>query len=635
MTDASDRAGRQEVRLPMDDGVELAATLWLPDPALGPQPCLLEALPYRKDDITSTYASEYEQLCDDHGYAVCRLDLRGTGSSAGDAIDEYPAREQADLLIVIEWLAAQQWCSGSVGMWGTSYSGFNSLQAAAERPPALKAICAIYATDDRFTDDVHYRGGALKLVDLVDYCAYMTPMNALPPVPAVWGDGWREEWRRRVETCEPWLLTWMTERVDGPYWRHGSLRPRYDRIECPVMLVVGWADGYRNNSFRTLEALRSAGVPHRMVAGPWAHAGPESAMPGPRIDLLPEMVAWWDRWLRGTANGVDEELSSVFVRSSTVPAPDLEDHEGFWVREEWPCPRVVTRVLDLAERPPYPVRADVGTTAWIDCAGHLPWGQSGDQRLDDAASITWEWDAGSTVLLGQPVARLRLTSDQPRASVSFKLCDVFADGTSALVTRGSLVLDDLEPGQVRDVVVELDACAYAFDAGQTMRLSFAGSDWPNTIAPPGPVTLTVHGGELELPTWSGPSPHGAPVFTPGAATSAEEPDSVTWRIEHDVLRRETAAVIDHGSTFASPYDGESTERYRGRVSVDNQTFAQHAEADVTYALQWPGVLAVTRSVLDVQVGPDSYQVSITLEAREGDVDGTLIGERRWDVRLPR
>ncbi len=312
----------------MDDGVELAASLWLPDPSLGPQPCVLEALPYRKDDVTSSYAPEYERLCDEYGYAVCRLDLRGTGSSSGDAVDEYPAREQADLLIVIAWLAAQEWCSGSVGMYGTSYSGFNSIQAAAERPPALKAICAIYATDDRFTDDVHYRGGALKLVDLVDYCAYMTPMNALPPVPAVWGDGWREEWRRRVQTCEPWVLTWLAERVDGPYWRHGSLRPDYDRIECPVMLVVGWADGYRNNSFRTLEALGRSGVPHRMVAGPWAHAGTESAMPGPRIDLVPEMVAWWDRWLRGEDNGVDEDLSSIFVRTSTVPAPDLERPRG-------------------------------------------------------------------------------------------------------------------------------------------------------------------------------------------------------------------------------------------------------------------------------------------------------------------
>ena len=161
---------------------------------------------------------------DEFSFAVCRVDVRGTGSSQGDATDEYPEAEQSDLAEVIAWLAEQEWCNGSVGMFGTSYSGFNSLQMAVERPPALKAICAIYATDDRWTDDVHWRGGALRLVDLVDYDHYMTPMVMLPPVPAVWGDGWRDEWLRRIETSEPWVLTWLRENRHGPYWDHGSVR---------------------------------------------------------------------------------------------------------------------------------------------------------------------------------------------------------------------------------------------------------------------------------------------------------------------------------------------------------------------------------------------------------------------------
>ena len=191
-------------------------------------------------------------------------------------------------------------------MYGTSYSGFNSLQMACERPRSLKAIIAIYATDDRFTDDVHYRGGILKVLDLVDYCHYMTPMNALPPVPAVWGDGWREEWKRRVETSEPWALTWLREQPTGLTGGTGRVRPDYERIACPTMIIAGWADGYRNNSYRLMERLRGPGVPHRLLAGPWAHAATESAIPGPRIDSMPEMVAWWDRWLRGIENGVDD-----------------------------------------------------------------------------------------------------------------------------------------------------------------------------------------------------------------------------------------------------------------------------------------------------------------------------------------
>ena len=113
----------------------------------------------------------------------------------------------------------------------------------------------IYASDDRYTDDVHYMGGALKAIDLIDYELYMVAGNALPPVPAVVGAGWREQWERRVDEAEPWLLRWLEEQVDGPYWRHGSVRPDYGRITCPTMIVAGWADGYTNIVFRGFEAL--------------------------------------------------------------------------------------------------------------------------------------------------------------------------------------------------------------------------------------------------------------------------------------------------------------------------------------------------------------------------------------------
>jgi predicted acyl esterase len=257
----------RHVWIPMADGVRLAVSLFLPDTG-DPCPVLLEALPYRKDDVTAGHRTEYERLASEHGYAVARVDLRGTGSSEGVATDEYPPQEQADLCRVIGWLAAQPWSTGAVGMYGTSYSGFNSLQVAAERPPALKAIVAIHASDDRYTDDVHYVGGALRLLDLVDYPLYMVALNALPPVPALAGRGWRQRWRERVEGLEPWLLRWLQEQVDGPYWRHGSLRPGYERIACPTMIVAGWADGYHNATFRVLERLR---VPARLLLGPWSH----------------------------------------------------------------------------------------------------------------------------------------------------------------------------------------------------------------------------------------------------------------------------------------------------------------------------------------------------------------------------
>lgn len=641
---------RREVRITMDDGIQLAATLYLPHSESGPQPCILEALPYRKDDLTSSYDVDYVRLRDDYRYAVCRLDLRGTGSSGGDATDEYPPQEQKDLHVVIDWLAAQDWCDGNVGMYGTSYSAFNSLQMACERPPQLKAIIAIYGTDDRYTDDVHYRGGILKVLDLVDYCHYMTPMNALPPVPALWGGGWREEWVRRVETTEPWALTWLREPLDGPYWRHGSVRPDYERIACPTMVIAGWADGYRNNSFRLMERLRAQGVPHRLLAGPWAHAATGSAVPGPRIDSVPEMVAWWDRWLRGIDNGVDDGLAedrpsvTGYVRSSTRPSPVLDTHAGFWVREEWPSPRVVSSTRALDARAAYVVRPNVGMDAWIDCAGHLPWGQSGDQRFDDAASLTWEWDAEAVALMGHPKVRLRVSADQPTAFVSVKLCDVFPDGTSALVSRGTLNLgcrggfesvDPLVPGKVYDVAVPLDACAYAFEPGQRLRVSVAGADWPNTAAPPCPVALTIHGGELVLPVWSGPSPYAGPVLAAGG-DAGEDATGVTWRVERDLLTQTASCVVDHGSTYDVPYDGTATEHYAGRVTVDETTFEQTTEASTTFTLRWPGIEVWATATMDVTISAESLAVAIELVAAEVTDTGSVeIARRRWRETLPR
>src|ERR1700712_3776459 len=120
----ADPVGRV-VSIVASDGVSLAATLYLPAGG-GPFATLMEALPYRKDDITSSYADSYLRFVTEGGFAVLRLDLRGTGSSGGILDDEYTDIERGDLRTAMEWVAEQPWSTGRVGMFGTSYSGFNS-----------------------------------------------------------------------------------------------------------------------------------------------------------------------------------------------------------------------------------------------------------------------------------------------------------------------------------------------------------------------------------------------------------------------------------------------------------------------------------------------------------------------------
>jgi putative CocE/NonD family hydrolase len=208
-----------DVRIPASDGVELSANLWLPvavDDATDERfPAILEMIPYRKDDWRAASDRGRGEWLAARGYAFCRLDVRGTGSSGGVAEDEYTARETLDGCDTVGWLAAQPWSNGNVGMWGISYGGFTAIQVAKLRPPALKAIVPMMATDDRYTDDVHYLGGCVTVSELSQYAVSMVGMNALPPWPAYRGARWIEEWRERLERTPVWLFEWLRRRRTG------------------------------------------------------------------------------------------------------------------------------------------------------------------------------------------------------------------------------------------------------------------------------------------------------------------------------------------------------------------------------------------------------------------------------------
>ncbi|HXG27130.1 MAG TPA: CocE/NonD family hydrolase, partial [Candidatus Binatia bacterium] len=119
---------RTNVLVRARDGVDLSVNLLLPLGAAAPLPAILNTDPYRKDDWSAGWDLSLAAYFAERGYAYARLDVRGTGSSGGVALDEYTEDETRDGHDVVEWLAAQPWCSGSVGMWGLSYGGFTSIQ---------------------------------------------------------------------------------------------------------------------------------------------------------------------------------------------------------------------------------------------------------------------------------------------------------------------------------------------------------------------------------------------------------------------------------------------------------------------------------------------------------------------------
>jgi uncharacterized protein len=270
----------------------------------------------------------------------------------------------------------------------------------------------------------------------------------------------------------------------------------------------------------------------------------------------------------------------------------------------------------------------------------MPWGLSGDQRLDDERSLTWEVEPPPAAVVGRPVFRARLWATEPQATLSVKLCDVFPDGTSALVTRGTVDLayrdgvhgspSPLVPGREVEVELVLDACAYEWTPGNTLRVSVAGADWPNTVAPPAPVTMTLRTASVTLPFLEGEHPE--PTFPPGEETATVSTQGVGWSLHHDVLERVTSATTRIDSRYATPYDGTAHEQYLGEVSVDTRTFAQKVWANAVHELTWPGIEVTVRSTMTLRITPTSYDVKIWTQAV---LDSEAISERTWEESVPR
>ena len=326
----------ENVWIPLPDGGRLAAKIWLPEGSEAePVPAILEYIPYRKNDWTWRRDSTMHPYFAGQGYACVRVDLRGAGESDGVLLDEYLEQELDDGAEAVAWIAAQPWCTGAVGMFGISWGGFNGLQIAARRPPALKTVITLCSTDDRYADDVHYMGGCLLGVDMLPWASLMYVWNGTPPDPEIVGDGWREMWLNRLAETPPYVEAWLTHQRRDAYWQHGSVCEDFSAIECPVYAIGGWVDGYSNAIPRLLEGLPGTS---KGLIGPWGHGFPHDALPGPQIGFLQECLRWWDRWLKGEENGIEHEPAlCVWMQDAAQPDAQPEERPGRWVTEpSWP-----------------------------------------------------------------------------------------------------------------------------------------------------------------------------------------------------------------------------------------------------------------------------------------------------------
>jgi predicted acyl esterase len=640
----------------MPDGARLAARIWLPeDAADDPVPAILEYIPYRKGDATAARDATRHPWFAGHGYAAVRVDMRGSGDSDGVLRDEYLPQEQVDGVEVLRWLAAQPWCTGACGIIGKSWGGFNGLQIAGRAPEELRAVISVCSTDDRYADDVHYLGGCVLGTDMLSWASTMLAFNARPPDPEVVGERWRELWLERLDGSPPFAEEWLRHQTRGSYWKQGSVCEDFAAIRCPVYMVGGWADPYRNAILRFLAGYAG---PRKGLIGPWSHNYPDEGVPGPAIGFLQECLRWWDQHLKGRDTGImDEPMLRVWMQEAVAPAAFHAERPGRWAAEEaWPSARIESRRLALAGPAPREIRGL--QVCGLDAAAWIPWGNAGDyppdQRPEDGRSLAFDLDplAEAVEILGFPEVELELEADRPRALVAVRLCDVAPGGGSLLVTRGMLNLahraghehpEPLVPGERFRATVRLAAIAHAFPAGHRIRVALSPTYWPWAWPSPEPVTLTVHDAELLLPVRPARAedcalatfdePEQSPPLELEGRWGSRRPGRRST-VDLGTGAAETTVALDLSGSRRIVASGLEYAESGGDAFtiLEGDPLSARARSEWTIAIGRGPWQTRVETASELTAGPDTFTLVNELRAFEGDGE---VFHRAWHAEIPR
>ncbi len=652
-----------EVRITMSDGIQLAADIYWPAGADKNDrfPILLEYLPYRKDESRARSYSLYSYFLE-HGYLVVRVDMRGTGNSEGMVIPyEYSDIELDDGEEVIDWLSQQGWSTGSVGMFGISWGGFNSIQMAMRNPPALKAFVALMATEYLYQEDVHYMDG---IMHTDSWMMGNDLYNALPGAPDFKMD---EEWLRNRFNVKPSVYKYMRQQRDGEFWDRASARGKYDLIKVPGYHIGGWYDGYRNSLPRMLENVQA---PVKAMIGPWDHDFPHNAALQPQVEWRAEAVRWFDQWMKDIDTGILEEPDFVvYIRDYHPPDDSLERIPGFWRWEEgWPINRIETQTWyaqanhklssisgvndeHTLENIPSIGLEGGGPTMWW---GSIP----SDQRPMDKNSLVYDSEVlvEPIEILGRPLAKLHVSANAKRANWVVRISDIAPDGQITQVAgaafngthrNSSRDPEDIIPGEKFPLNIQLHFTSWIFNEGHKIRVAISNAMWPMLWPSPLPVkTLLEIGGAngayIELPIMPsgkiktpefeqpsiGPKLKGYEVLDAGNVTGYAAINS----IQHDPDTGEEFGIATNTGATQYPWGIERfEEEIEHRTSDKNPAYTSVVgRYKITEELK-DRTLDFEQNV-EFRSDPENFYLSFH---RWVSINGELYKEKVWQEVIPR
>ncbi|MFT7532343.1 MAG: putative CocE/NonD family hydrolase [Gammaproteobacteria bacterium] len=654
--------------IPMSDGNRLGARLWLPDVVEDQTvPAILEYIPYRKDDSSAIRDSTTIAWFASKGYACLRVDMRGSGSSDGVMVDEYSDQEIDDGVEVVNWMEKQDWCNGNVGMIGISWGGITGMQVAQRQPEALKTIIVLGASEFRYYDDAAYYMGCMT-GQTIGWGAIMFGFNTRPPDPELAGENWRALWLERLNNTPHYMEHWFSHQREDEYWLRGSVGTDYDAIKIPVYAVSGHADCWPNTVARLLKNLS---VPTRGLQGAWCHRYPHLAIPGPAIGFLDDAARWFDQWLKQQDTGITKEAKyQVYLQDSVRPQPFYETRPGRWVGEpSWPSPNVEDKVLFLdggslvsSEAATQDVSISSPQDVGLKSGEYMPWFAFGkadelpdDQQEEDANSVVFDYSVTTQPLqiLGNPRVQVHFKCDQPQALLACRLCDVWPDGASTLITRGLINLSQrnskrnpqsLTPGEIYTAEIELNHVGYVVPPGHKLRLAISTSYWP--IAWPSPtatiVNLTTGKNNLRLPLRSMEADSGE--LTDFKPTETGTPINTTQL--RDIKQTRTITTDPESGCRVWQINADNGQvRFEDSqlqmASSNLQRYTIHPEdplsAKAEYEWEWEysrGDEWQTRTFTRTEITCDQHFFFLKAESKAWEND-EMIFSKSWDKKYPR
>lgn len=489
------------------------------------------------------------------GYTQVVVDVRGTGTSQG-VWQTLAEREQLDTIEVLDWARTQPWSNGHLGMSGVSYSAINQLQAASRSPEGLDALFAVEPMTD-FIPDIVAPGGGLGVGFLTTWLTLVNSAKMIPEasdlmrghVDPLWLQSRIEnpavmfqEIFDAIRVADPKEASPKAqELVTASSKLRADFRTDTAAITTPTFAIGGWYDIFSNAEWRQLDQLSSLGPDEKkLIMGTGYHVTPGADMGGPgeppRIDVLQR--AWFDKWLKGIDNGIDRyapvtshAIGGGWEQSPTIPR-DNQEHRRVYLdpRSSGTAPHAVTDGSLSGEAPTTTAKWTIAPGISTLCSNDTVRDSTGllvfldicaaDNRIAESNALTFTSPAvNEPVSINGPInVHLNAVFDKPDGFYSVVISDVAPDGTSTVVSTGSMTAslrnqlvpersgyapngDLVDPYYLLDVTtreqvtpgqpVTLDVGALATDAllhpGHRLRLSIYAFNASRAITL-GPVT---------------------------------------------------------------------------------------------------------------------------------------------------